>query len=399
MYENITYEEILQRMLGRVSDKLDKREGSVIFDTLSPTSIEFQILYIELDNILKEAYGDTASRDFLILRCKERGIKPYDATKAVLLGEFSPVNINVRGQRFNIGSMNYMVTDLIEPGKYQVQCETAGVIGNQYLGTMIPMDYINGLESAELTKVLIPGEDDEDTEDLRTRYFASFDSQAFGGNRQDYIDKTNAIPGVGCTKVTPVWNSDITPSSMIPNAEVTTWYNKIISELSGKVKMWLSSIYMASHNKKLTTGGTVKLTILDSDFNKASGTLIDKVQEIIDPQNMTGEGFGIAPIGHVVMVDTATEVVINIMTKLTFKSGYSWSNLQTPINDTIKTYLMTLRRAWANEECLILRISQIESRLLDIPGILDVQNTMINGVESNLVLDNFDIPVFGGVSE
>ena len=74
MYENVTYEEILKRMLDRVSSRFDKREGSVIWDTHSPTAIELKILYIELDTIIREAYGDTASREFLILRCKERGL-------------------------------------------------------------------------------------------------------------------------------------------------------------------------------------------------------------------------------------------------------------------------------------------------------------------------------------
>mgnify|MGYP000166977145 CR=1 FL=1 len=81
-----------------------------------------------------------------------------------------------------------------------MQCETPGVIGNQYLGSMVPIEYIEGLETAKLTKVLIPGEDREDTEDLRTRYFNSFNAQAFGGNVQDYLEKTNAIPGVEAQK-------------------------------------------------------------------------------------------------------------------------------------------------------------------------------------------------------
>lgn len=70
MFENQTYESILQRMLDRVSDSLDKREGSVIWDTHSPTALEFQNLYLELENMLQEAYGDTASREFLIRRAK-----------------------------------------------------------------------------------------------------------------------------------------------------------------------------------------------------------------------------------------------------------------------------------------------------------------------------------------
>lgn len=45
MYD-VTYREILERMLERVSDKFDKREGSVIFDTHSPTAIELELLYV-----------------------------------------------------------------------------------------------------------------------------------------------------------------------------------------------------------------------------------------------------------------------------------------------------------------------------------------------------------------
>lgn len=110
MYEDQTYEVILERMLARVNEKFDKREGAVIFDTHSPTAIEFQILYIELDTILREAYGDTASREFLILRCKERGITPDPATNAILRGVFTPSNIDVIGiscTKLNISNQPY----------------------------------------------------------------------------------------------------------------------------------------------------------------------------------------------------------------------------------------------------------------------------------------------------
>ncbi len=262
MYENTTYETILERMLARVPDKFDKREGSVIWDTHSPTAIELQILYIELDTILREAYGDTASREFLILRCQERGIAPYQATRTILKGVFVPSNVDVSGQRFNIGDINYTVKDKIADGEYRVECETAGKVGNQFLGNMIPMEYIKGLQSAELTEILIPGEDEEGTEDLRRRYFDSFDENAFGGNVRDYLEKTNAIPGVGKTKVTRVWNADIFPADMIPKESVETWYNGIKGTLTGEVRYWLDSVFHAAKQKKLTTGGTDRKSVV-----------------------------------------------------------------------------------------------------------------------------------------
>lgn len=397
MYD-VTYEEILERMLARVSDKFDKREGSVIFDTHSPTAIELQLLYVELNTLIAEAYGDSASREFLIRRCKERGITPYEATKAILKGEFTPKNIDVTGQRFNISSLNFIVLEKIADGEYQVQCETPGIVGNQQLGTMIPIEYIEGLETAELTGVLIPGEDEEDTEDLRKRYFDSFNEKAFGGNVQDYLEKTNAIPGVGSTKVTRVWNGDIRPADMIPTAKVKTWYESIIGTLNQEVAPWLSNIYMAAAEKKLTTGGTVLLTILNSDYGVASDTLIQTVQNTIDPAENAGEGYGLAPIGHVVSVKSAKEVTVTLKTKITFDTGYSWSNLQNSIDTAVQDYLLELRKGWADTAYLVVRISQIETRLLSIKGVVDIENTKINGSTDSLTLGRYEIPVFGGAS-
>jgi len=396
MYENITYEEILKRMLARVSDKFDKREGSMIWDTHSPTAIELQILYIELDTILREAYGDTASREFLILRCKERGISPNPATKAILKGVFVPDSIDVSGQRFNIGDVNYTVLEKTEKGWYQVECETAGNIGNQYLGTMIPVEYIRGLQTAELTEVLIPGKDEEDTEDLRQRYFGSFDEKAFGGNVHDYIEKTNKIAGVGKTKVTRVWNNGISPVDMIPSDEVRTWYEGISGSRSGEAAEWLSAVFTAASGKKLTTGGTVLLTIINSEYGLASDTLVKNVQNEIDPEENAGDGYGIAPIGHVVTVKSADAVEVYVKADITFDTGYGWDNRQTLIENAISEYLLSLRKTWADAPYLIVRVSQIETRILGIPGIIDIRDTLINGSGENMTLGAYEIPVFGG---
>lgn len=395
MYK-VTYREILERMLNRVSDKFDKREGSVIFDTHSPTALELEILYVELNRMIAEGYGDTASREYLILRCKERGIIPYPATYAVLKGTFTPATVDVIGKRFNLGSLNYIVTEKIADGEYRVQCETPGTVGNQYFGQLIPIEYVEGLETATLTEVLIPGEDEEDTEDLRTRYFNSFDKKAFGGNVRDYIEKTNAIPGVGSTKVTRVWNGDIRPADMIPNEIVNEWYEGIIGTVNPTVKAWLEIVYSAAKAKKLTVGGTVLLTILNSEYGVPTPELIQTVQTAIDPEQNAGEGYGLAPIGHVVTVKPADAVTINVKTTITFDVGYGWNNLQSSIDEAIQAYLLELRKTWADNPYLVVRVSQIETRLLAISGIVDIENTRINNKTDNLTLGKYEVPIYGG---
>ena len=398
MYENITYEMLLERMLSRVPDKFDKREGSVIWDTHSPTAIELQILYLELDVILREVYGDTASREFLILRCRERGIAPYEATKAVLKGVFTPAGIDMTGRRLNIGDVNYIVRERIADGEYQVECETAGKIGNQFFGAMVPIEYIQGLQTAELTEVLIPGEDEEETEDLRKRYFKSFDEKAFGGNVADYLEKTNAIPGVGKTKVTRVWNANISPSDMIPQKSVEEWYHSVKETLSEEVGSWLGSVFCAAKEKKLTTGGTVLLTIIDSEFGPASDALVQTVQDTMDPDINAGDGYGLAPIGHVVKVESAKVKQVAIKSTITFEPGYGWDNLQSSIEDAVSDYFLGLRKEWSDTSYLVVRVSQVDNRILGVPGVIDVQDTFLNGAAGNLVLDEYEIPMFGGVS-
>lgn len=398
MFENQTYNVILQRMLDRVSKKFDKREGSVIWDTHSPTAIELKNLYIELETIIKDSYGDTASREFLILRCHERGISPSPETKAILKGEFTPATIDVTGQRFNFNDLNYTVLEKIEDGVYQVECETAGAIGNRYLGMLVPIEYIEGLETAQLTEVLIPGEDEEETEVLRQRYFDSFNGKEFSGNEADYIKKCNAIPGVGRTKVTRVWNKDIRPAEMIPSENVSAWYRGIIGTLDEEVSLWLSTVYMAAAEKLLTVGGTVLLTILDSEFNPASDLLLSVVQNTFDPPADTGDGKGLAPIGHVVSVKSASPVAVNVKTNVVFDTGYGWDNLQEPIEAAISDYLLELRQKWQDSPYLVVRISQIETRILTVQGIVDVSDSTLNGEEKNLTLGRYEVPVFGGAS-
>lgn len=352
MYEDITYEDILERMLDRVPEDMDTREGSIIYDALAPAAVELQQMYIEFDVILQETFADTASREYLIRRAAERGITPSEASYAVLKGEFAPADLEIPiGNRFSCGDLNYAVTEYVSDGVYRLTCETAGEEGNAQFGQLIPIDWVEGLETAYLTELLIPGEDEEDTEDLRERYFASFDSQAYGGNQADYLEKTNSISGVGATKVTPVWNG----------------------------------------------GGTVLLTILDSTYGAASQTLIETVQETIDPAQ-DGTGAGIAPIGHVVTVQTAEETEVSISTSVTFDEGYSWSALEPTVTSLIEDYLLSLRESWADYTELTVRVSRIESIILGVAGVVDVSGTAINGDESNLVIDGYSIPVLGGVA-
>ena len=352
MFEEKTFENILKSMLNKVPSSFDKREGSIIYDALAPATAELAQLYIDLDFTLKETFADTSDRKYLIMRAAERGFEPYSATFAIAKGVF---NIEVPiGSRFSIDVFNYTVNEVIsdEEHSYKLMCETAGSEPNGYTGQLIPVDYIKGLTQAEITEILIPGEDEEETESFRQRYLNSFDSQAFGGNIQDYKEKVNAIQGVGGVKVYPVWNG----------------------------------------------GGTVKLVIISSQYSVPTGELINTVQTAIDPVQNQGEGLGLAPIGHVVTVEGVTETAVNIETEITYDEGWSWEDIEETANNVIDGYFKELAQSWADNSNIIVRISQIETRLLDIEGVIDIQNTKLNSETKNITLEENSVPKRGTVN-
>ncbi len=356
MYEDVTFEVILSRMLDRVLEQnpnIDTREGSIIYNALAPAAVELQNMYIQLDTILNESFADTETRDYLIKRCAERGVNVEPATYAIRQGNFTPTSLDVPiGSRFSLNTLNYAVISKVSDGVYRLQCETAGYDGNEEFGSLIPIEYIEGLETATLADVLVPGEDEEDTEHLRLRYYDSLNSQAFGGNITDYKEKVNSIDGVGGVKVYPVWNG----------------------------------------------GGTVKLVIIDATYAVPSSTLINNVQTAIDPTQNQGTGVGLAPIGHVVTVVGCDSTTVNISTSITLQTGWSWEDVLPYIQDCIDEYFTELASDWDSSDNIIVRISQIETRLLDLTGILDIADTTLNGVAQNLTIDADNIPIRGAIT-
>lgn len=353
MYDNVTFETIMERMLARVPSTMDKREGSVIWDALAPAAVELQNMYIQLDVILKETFADTASLYYLKKRAAERGIYQRMASHAIVEGTFTPAELEIPiGTRFNCDKLNYIVIEKTNDGVYQMQCETAGTEGNKYAGLLIPIDYVDGLATANITDLLIPAEDDETVEELRERYLRSIHSQAYGGNIEDYKEKVSDIQGVGGVKITPVWNG----------------------------------------------GGTVKVTFIDNTFNVPSDELVQTVKEKADPYPYEGLGYGFAPIGHVVTVEGVEGVTVNIVTNLTYRSGWDWDSAKSYILKAIDDYFLEISQQWEESDNLFVRISQLESRILDCEAILDIEGTTLNGVASNLFLEANQIPVRGTVN-
>lgn len=362
IFDENTFENVLERNLDRISDEFDKREGSVIYDAIAPMAIEISLLYSYLDFLFKNAFGDTANRYWLIERAKERGIEPYNATKAVIIGRFD-AKLNI-GDRFFIDDIYYTVSKLQKEEKgmffYELICIEKGRVGNLKGGKLTPTRTIRNLNLAEIYKLAILGEDEEGTEDFRQRYFETIKSIAYGGNIDDYRKKVKDIDGVGLVKVIPVWNG----------------------------------------------GGTVKLIITDSEFKEPTSELISKVQEIIDPIPFHQKGVGIAPIGHYVTVVGAKLKKINITCEILKSRDSNLEEIKREVKSNIEEYFKGQREKWGTYEKVDsniyvendIRLAKITSIVLNVDDVIDYETIKFTDTDKKIFeLSEDELPVLGDV--
>lgn len=376
--QKYTYDYILTEALSKVPDNVDKREGSIIRDALSPCCYEAAKHILYLADIIEQTYIETANGLWLDGRVIEGGITRDPATYAKKLGVFKtqldePCQISI-GQSFStVGDtiLNYTAVQVyanedgdVVPGSYVMQCNTVGSVGNSYIGRIVPNDYIEKLASAEITTLLYPGEEEESDDSLRERFLANLMKTAFGGNIAQYRQWAKEIPGIGGVQVYPVWAG----------------------------------------------GGTVKLSIIDTDYNSCSSEFCQTILEKFDPENSGGEtglGLGIAPIGHKVTVSTPLPRTINVSGKITLLPGYKLETLMPDIKAVLENYLLSLREAWENSDdennySVTVYLGRINFAILNVKGVSSAYELKLNETDTDIKLTETsslqEIPVLGTVS-
>ncbi len=349
MYEDQTFEVLLERMLDRVPEGMDKREGSIIYDALSPAAAEMAQMYIELDVNNNLNFADTATGEYLERCIAWSGIQRRPASHAQLRGLFYNSGGELLdvplGSRFSLELLNYKAVEKLSPGTYRLESETAGADGNRYFGALLPVDYIPELVRGEIAALLIPGDDVEDDEALRQRYFDSARRPSTSGNKYHYMEWALQIAGVGGARVFPLWNGP----------------------------------------------KTVKVIIVDSEILPASELLVSKVQQYIDP--LPGEGEGQAPVGAVVTVASAVGKSINVSAKVTLAPGYALQS----VNDQFKVILENYRKQKAFAATYVSQ-SVIGALLLSTEGVVDYTELKLNGRAGNVLLNEAEVLLFGIVA-
>lgn len=191
-------------------------------------------------------------------------------------------------------------------------------------------------------------------------------------------------------------------TNITPNADVQYWYEHGgTSGMSGDVKNWIDKVYKATKEQLVSFGGTVAVIISNSEnYGAASETLIDSIQAALDPVNRNpdkaGEGWGYAPIGHVVHVQSVNESAISLKINVTFASGIGEigrTAAKEQARAAIEDYFLELRKEWEETTHLHILPARIIALVMSVDGIYNVEQVLINGSTDSLMLTGYNVPV------
>lgn len=349
MYEDMTYENIMNAMMEDMPDDIDTSEGSLIFNACAKQAVRLEEAYLLLAGLEQNMYADTADLEHLIRNGNERGVYISEATYSEFTAQF---NCEVPlGSRWNLDEYNYTVFNAIdeETHTYRLGCDDPGAEPNYMTGDLEPIEYVDGFEWGKIIECTLKGTDQEETETYRTRLLAAYNYRGFAGNRE--------------------------------------YYKSRIKEMSG--------VYGCKLTRVSAPEDRIAITIIGDNYRTPSENIINTVQTSVDPVTNSGEGVGIAPIGHRVFISGVGETEVNIKTNITYDTGYSYEDLESYIIQAVDEYLLELRKKWEDSDTITVRILQIEAAIVQIDGIIDVTGTMINETEQNLQITDNTVPVRG----
>lgn len=350
MFEDRTYENLLQEMLDEVPDYIDKRQGSVVFDALSPSAAKLAQAYIDLKSIAEIANPEKAMNEWLDLKGRDLGVTRN-------LAVYAEREIIYQGTAPNSGSR------FLEPisGLYyalnnesHLVCETVGIIGNSPMSgvALVPVEDLPNTTSLALGEVIVAGSEKEDNDPYRARIQQKFNGPEANCNLAQIIKWCSDVEGVKVRSVQSLWNGDT----------------------------------------------SVKAVLISTQGLPLSSDLVTEVQNYIDPpdnQGRHGTGEGMADIGVVFTAVSATSMSINInLSNVQISEGCTQENVISAIESSLTTYLMNK----ALNKVDLLKYNEVFALITDISIISDFTNLKVNDGTTNITIPSDKVAIKGVIT-
>lgn len=367
MFENMTFENLLEDVLDEAPDDIDTRQGSIFYDAVAAVTLKIARLYTDLGLVINMTTVATATGDALDTKAGEYGMVRRGATAAKYHVEFAGT-VPDEGERFFTDEQFFVFRYDRGNDMYYLEAEEAGVEGNTVVAgtTAFPVGDIRGLERAVFGVVYEYGADVESDDELRARVQSKISGPAENGNKEHYKTWCEEIEGIGRARIYPLWNG--------PN--------------------------------------TVKAVLVDRNGNPCSPAKVSEVQEYVDPATkgyettvngktyVVGDGLGEgrANIGAHFTAMSAQGLPVNVSFTAELAENYTEETAKLEVEREVGRYLQRLSVNADELKDVVVRLTAIGGILSDLPCIVDYSDLLLNGETKNIIPGQDDVPILGEVS-
>lgn len=339
-------DELIQLGLSVIKNDVDKNEGSLSYDAIAGTAVIVEDSYYQLENERDNFFVDTAAGEAL-----DRFIIPFNVTRKQ--ATFSTGVISVVGTIGTVipngsivlaGALEFSTVGAQTIGStgstsINVVCLSPGTEGNIPAGNITGFKTpIAGIATVTNPAVFTGGYDIETDDALRDRFLEVVRNPATSGNAQSYVNWAQSVPGVGKAKCLPLWNG----------------------------------------------AGTVKVVIVNAEYDVADATLVNNTKTYID---------SVRPVlAGVLTVESATTLAINVTTDIDLVANYDLATVKGWITTNITNHLKEIAF-----KSTVVSVGQIGRVILDTEGVVDYSTLTLNGGTVNISLGETVIPKAGTI--
>ena len=367
MFEDRTYENIMEECLAGAPLGIDTRPGSIFYDAVAPAAFKIAQFYADLSSVFDLVFVATAVDEYLDERCGENAVYRLPATPALYEYIWSGASQPTVGGRFFAGGLFFILRQN-EKEQLYLESEEPGAKNNDIIsGTLaVPAENTPGLEVSKFGSLITPGTDSESDDAFRTRFREKVAGSAENGNRQHYKTWCESVAGVGRAKIMPLFAGENTVMGVIIGADG----KPAVKSVTSKVQSYIDPITL---NKTAEANG--------------------KAYTVGD-----GLGNGVANIGAHFVAVAPEGVPVNISFKAEIQKDVSETKVQTDAKAAIASYFKNLALTVPEDQSTVVRVSAISSIIYNLPGVLDFSELMLNGKTSNIELADLQIAVLGEVT-
>ena len=344
LFDGVTPEAILERVLSRMGTDLQTREGSYAYDQAAPLSFEIWRVLMTLDELIEAFYVHENSGPYLDAHARLFAMSRREGAKAAAKMNFQGRDGTVvpAGSLFYAaGTMEFRLAAdaTLKDGTAEgwLLASDIGAAYNVPAGTIDQIGHtIPGLEKFTNEEAQ-GGADPESDKDLFERLDEKRKRPPTSGNEAHYREWALSVNGVGAVRVTPLWRGP----------------------------------------------GTVKVLIAGFDRCPVDEAIVGDCAKYIQTRR---------PVGADVTVASAVAVEVDVSAQVVLTPTASLSAVEAAFASKLDAYL-----ASAAFEELTVYVNRVGALLMDIDGVVDYDGLALNGSEENLALGEDGVPVRGRV--